>query len=142
MTPRDWKEIEKLLEPVADQETLLKVKTLLEGMGNVAAQESVNAILNKLNSGVTAGFRTPIRIAYGSKNSSNGSDILSGTGKGIIKVCNGTSGSRMNITIDGVKVVSDSQIMSGADEFILLEFTKSFDIQTTYGSVRATAVFY
>lgn len=142
MTPKDWKEIEKLLEPVADQETLLKVKTLLEGMGNVAAQESVNAILNKLNSGVTAGFRTPIRIAHGSKNSSNGSDVLSGTGKGIIKVCNGTSSSRMNITIDGVKLVSDSKIMDGEDDFILLEFTKSFDIQTTFGSVRATAVFY
>ena len=138
MTPKDWNKIAKLLEPVADQETLQEVKTLLEGMGNVAAQETADAILTKLNSGVTAGFRKPISMTSVYRGSSGGD--VSGTGKGILFL--NLSGSVDSITIDGVSLGGIDVTTSYSDEMsVFFEFTSSFYVDfKSYGA--AVAVFY
>ncbi|MBQ9091750.1 MAG: hypothetical protein IJY52_05740 [Anaerotignum sp.] len=132
MTPKDWNKIAKLLEPVADQKTLQEVKTLLEGMGDVAAQETADAILAKLNSGVMAGFRKPINST-----SIAGKGSFSGTGKGrlFVRTVNPIEG-----TVDGVAISCPcgSQYNQMSVEF---EFTSSFYIDCDYGYFAA-AVFY
>lgn len=113
MTPKDWNEIKKLLEPVADQETVQKVKELIE-------------------EGVTVGFRSPIKITH-SENS------LTGTGQGVLffRVHDTSNDPPVTMTVDGTELG-----FTAYDDAVLhVEFRESFSVNI--GSyTHVTAIFY
>lgn len=112
-------EIRKMLEPVA-------------------AQETADAILAKLNSGVMAGFRKPVNIS-GKKCSSSGG-TFEGAGKGKLFLTG--EGSIIEVTVDGITLGESSL---GGNQYVSptieVEFTQSFSVTCkSYGYL--VAVFY
>ncbi len=132
---------DKINEAIANA----SVQGVLDVLNTTTAKENTSQnILNKLASGVTADFRSPIKVACGHVTKSGGA--VTGNGKGVLFVSPDNPSSKMTLVIDGITLATNAQYFTTEYTSVSFEFTESFSLASTSDTssyqLYYAAVFY
>ena len=132
---------DKINEAIANA----SVQGVLDVLNTTTVKENTSQnILNKLASGVTADFRSPIKVACGHVTKSSGA--VTGNGKGVLFVSPDDPSSKMTLVIDGITLATNAQNLTTEYTSVSFEFTESFSLASTSDTssyqLYYTAVFY